>query len=282
MTVSQWFNENKWFVAAFFVIMGAVYFDIVSFMVDVWSIDDNYSHGFLVPFVSGYFFWISREKILATEVKPATWGLLVVVLGLLQLLAGSLATEYFTQRSSMIVITAGTVIYSMGWQVFIAMRLPLLYLFLMVPIPAIVYDTMTMPLKLFVAKLSVKGLIVLGYPVMREGNIIVLPNVTLEVADACSGLRSLMSLIALSVAFAYLFQKKAWKRWLLILSALPVAVLTNVMRVFVTGILAKHYGRAAAEGFFHEFAGFVVFFVAMAIMALLATLLKIGEKRNEP
>lgn len=281
MTVSQWFNENKWFVAAFFVVMGAVYFDIVSYMVDIWSVDDNYSHGFLVPFVSGYFFWISKEKILATEVKPATWGLLVVVLGVLQLLAGSMVTEYFTQRTSMIVITAGTVIYSMGWQAFMAMRLPLLYLFLMVPIPAIVYDTMTMPLKLFVAKLSVKGLIVLGYPVMREGNIIVLPNVTLEVADACSGLRSLMSLIALSVAFAYLFQKKAWKRWLLIFSALPVAVFTNVMRVFVTGVLAKHYGRAAAEGFFHEFAGFAVFFVAMAIMALLAALLKIGEKRNE-
>jgi len=282
VTVSQWFNENKWFVAAFLVIMGAVYFDIVSYMVDIWSIDDNYSHGFLVPFVSAYFFWISKEKILATEVKPATWGLLIVVLGVMQLLAGSLATEYFTQRTSMIVITAGTVIYSMGWQVFAAMRLPLLYLFLMVPIPAIVYDTLTLPLKLFVAKLSVKWLIVLGYPVMREGNIIVLPNVTLEVADACSGLRSLMSLIALSVAFAYLFQKKAWKRWLLIFSALPVAVFTNVMRVFVTGILAKHYGRVAAEGFFHEFAGFVVFFVAMAIMALLAALLKIGEKRNEP
>lgn len=281
MTVLQWLQENKWYVAAYFVVVGLVYFDVISQMVHVWSVNDDYSHGFLVPLVSGYFFWMAREKIFRTEANPANWGLIIVAFGVLQLLLGSLASEYFTQRTSLVVVLAGTVIFAMGWQAFVAMRLPILYLLLMVPIPAIVYDTLTIPLKLFVAKVSVKGLIMLGYPVMREGNIIILPNVTLEVADACSGLRSLMSLVALSVAFAFLFQKKAWKQWVLIFSALPVAVFTNIMRVFVTGILAKHYGRVAAEGFFHEFAGFAVFFVAMVLMALIAALLKIGEKRNE-
>lgn len=281
MTVSQWFEENKWYVAAYFAVIGLIYFDIISQMVHVWSVNDDYSHGFLVPLVSGYFFWMAKDEILGTESKPANWGLLIVLLGVFQLLLGSLASEYFTQRTSMIVVTAGAVIYAVGWQAFKAMRLPIMYLLLMVPIPAIVYDTLTIPLKLLVAKVSVKGLIMLSYPVMREGNIIILPNVTLEVADACSGLRSLMSLVALSVAFAFLFQKVAWKRWVLIFSALPVAVFTNIMRVFVTGVLAKHYGRIAAEGFFHEFAGFMVFFVAMVLMALLAAILKIGEKRNE-
>ena len=281
MTVLQWFEENKWYVAAYFVLMGLVYFNIISYMVEIWSVDDNYSHGFLVPLVSAYFFWMARDEIAATKVSPANWGLLIVLLGVAQLVLGALASEYFTQRTSMVMITGGVVILAVGWEAFKAMRLPILYLLLMVPVPAIIYDTLTIPLKLLVAKVSVSGLVTLGYPVMREGNIIILPNVTLEVADACSGLRSLMSLIALSVAFAYLTQKKTWKRWLLIFSALPVAVFTNMMRVFVTGVLAKHYGSVAAEGFFHEFAGFMVFFVAMIMMVALGGLLKIGEKRNE-
>jgi exosortase len=189
--------------------------------------------------------------------------------------------EYFTMRTSMIVVTGGTIIYVLGWEPYKRMQLPLLYLLLMVPIPVIIYDSMTMPLKLFVAKVSVKGLVAFGYPVLREGNIIMLPNITLEVADACSGLRSLMSLIALSVAFAFLTQRGVWKKWVLILSALPVAVITNILRVFGTGVLAKHYGSVAAEGFFHEFAGFMVFFVAMVIMALIGWVLKLGEKRHE-
>jgi len=281
VTVLQWFEENKWYIAAYFVLIGLVYFSIISYMVEIWSVDDNYSHGFLVPLVAGYFFWMAREDIASTKVSPANWGLLIVLLGAAQLVLGALASEYFNQRVSMVVITAGAVVFSMGWEAFKAMRLPILYLLLMVPIPAIIYDTMTIPLKLLVAKVSVTGLIALGYPVMREGNIIILPNVTLEVADACSGLRSLMSLIALSVAFAYLTQKQTWKRWLLIFSALPVAVFTNMMRVFVTGVLSKHFGRAAAEGFFHEFAGFMVFLVAMVMMVAIGGLLKIGEKRDE-
>lgn len=281
MTVLQWFEENKWYVAAYFIVVGLVYFDIISQMAHVWSVNDDYSHGFLVPLVSGYFFWMGKDKIGSTLAKPANWGLIIVLLGVAQLLLGSLASEYFTQRTSMVVVTAGAVIFAVGWEAFKAMRLSILYLLLMVPIPAIVYDSLTIPLKLLVAKISVNGLVMLGYPVMREGNILVLPNVTLEVADACSGLRSLMSLIALSVAFAFLFHKPGWKRWFLIFSALPIAVFTNIMRVFGTGVLAKHYGRAAAEGFFHDFAGFAVFFVAMALMVVVGGILKIGEKRNE-
>ncbi|XXJ20921.1 exosortase A [Desulfovibrio caledoniensis] len=281
MTVSKWLEANKWYVAAYCAVIGLVYHEIIADMVADWARDDNYSHGFLVPLVSGYFLWANRKSILEATVRPAGWGLAVVLLGVAQLVVGSLATEYFTMRTSMIVITGGTILYILGWEPCKRMLLPLLYLLLMVPIPAIIYDSMTMPLKLFVAKVSVQGLVFFGYPVLREGNIIMLPNITLEVADACSGLRSLMSLIALSVAFAFLTQRGAWKKWALIVSALPVAVITNILRVFLTGILAKHYGSVAAEGFFHEFAGFMVFFVAMVIMAVIGWVLKWGEKRHE-
>jgi exosortase len=276
----QWLKENRFIVAAYFVVVGLVYHKIVYRMVLDWSRNDDYSHGFLVPLVSAYFFWINRDKILSTEVKPSGWGLWVVLAGILQLVLAHLASEHFLMRSSIIVLTGGALIYAVGWNVFKAMRLPIFYLFLMVPIPAIIYDTITMPLKLFVTKVSVGGLQAIGYSVIREGNIILLPNVTLEVADACSGLRSLMSLIALSTAFAFLSQKITWKRWSLIVSAVPIAIITNVMRVFVTGILAKHYGRVAAEGFFHEFAGMMVFVVAMALLLGFGFLLKLGEKRH--
>lgn len=281
MTVSKWLEANKWYVAAYCAIIGLVYHKIIAAMVSDWARDDNYSHGFLVPLVSGYFLWANRKRILAATVDPAGWGFWIVLLGVAQLVLGSLSTEYFTMRTSMIVITGGAIIYLLGWEPYKRMQLPLLYLLLMVPIPVIIYDSMTLPLKLFVAKVSVKGLVAFGYPVLREGNIIMLPNITLEVADACSGLRSLMSLIALSVAFAFLTQRGLWKKWVLIVSALPVAVITNILRVFVTGVLAKHFGSVAAEGFFHEFAGFMVFFVAMVIMALIGWALKLGEKRHE-
>lgn len=280
MSFIQWLKENRFIVAAYFVVVGLVYHKIVYRMVLDWSRNDDYSHGFLVPLVSAYFFWINREKILSTKVQPSGWGLWVVLAGILQLVLAHLASEHFLMRSSIIVLTGGALIYAVGWNVFKAMRLPIFYLFLMVPIPAIIYDTITMPLKLFVTKVSVGGLQAIGYSVIREGNIILLPNVTLEVADACSGLRSLMSLIALSTAFAFLSQKITWKRWGLIVSAVPIAIITNVMRVFVTGILAKHYGRVAAEGFFHEFAGMMVFVVAMAFLLGFGFLLKLGEKRH--
>ncbi len=158
------------------------------------------------------------------------------------------------------------------------LALPIGFLIFMVPLPYIVYDALAFPLKLFVAKFSVISLKAMGVIVLREGNIIMFPNTVLEVADACSGLRSLMSLIALAVAFAFMSQKTSFKRTFLILMAVPIAILTNMIRVIVTGFLAQYYGAAAAEGFFHEFAGLAVFALAMVLLVLSGTLLrKVGR-----
>jgi len=281
VTLAEWCRDNWVSMLLFTVALGLVYYDIVRQMVRVWSINDDYSHGFLVPLVSAYFLWSSRESLLKTEVRPADFGLLVFLVGVVQLVLASLSSEYFNSRASLVVVMAGAVIYAVGWKPFKSLRLPLFYLLLMIPVPAIIYDTLTLPLKMLVAKISVKGLVAFGYSVVREGNIIMLPNITLEVADACSGLRSLMSLLALSIAFAFLTQKRAWKRWLLIVSAFPIAIFTNILRVFCTGMLAKHYGHAAAEGFFHEFAGMMVFAVAMVLMMLLGAILRIGADKHE-
>ena len=244
-----------------------MYFRIVPDMVMVWYHDENYSHGFLVPIIAGYFLWQRWPDLQKRHAKPDTFGLAIIFWGLIQLLAAWFGIEYFTMRTSLIVLLAGLTLFLFGREVLKGMALPLGYLIFMVPIPYIVYDMAAFPLKLFVTKVSVLFLKVVGVVVMREGNIIMFPTTTLEVADACSGIRSLISLLALAVAYAFLMKTTPVKRAIIICSAVPIAVATNALRVIVTGILAQWWGARAAEGFFHEFAGMTVFVLAMAMLA---------------
>ena len=231
-----------------------------------WMNDPNYSHGLLVPIISGYFIWQERDKLGKLEVKPATSGILLIIFALLVLFAGVAAQEYFSKRASLVFLLAGIILFLMGWRWLKALALPVGFLFFMIPLPYIVYDAMAFPLKLFVAKFSVISLKLMGVVVWREGNIIMFPQTVLEVADACSGLRSLMSLLALGVALAVLSQDKTSRRVVLVLLTIPIAILTNMIRVIGTGFLAQYYGAAAAEGFFHEFAGMGVFVLAMVML----------------
>lgn len=274
MTFSETIKAHKFELLAFVLLLGAVYHSIVPDMVLDWKKDDNYSHGFLVPFIAGYLAFMRQDDLLTAEVRPANSGLGIVAFGLLMLFFGWLATEYFTMRSSMVVIIAGAVLFTMGWEVFKILSIPLVYLLFMVPIPYIIYDAAAFPLKLFVTKVSVLAMKTLGVVVLQEGNILMFPSITLEVADACSGLRSIMSLLALGAAYAFLFFPRTRDRVVLIVATLPIAVFTNCLRVIATGILAQYFGSAAAEGFFHEFAGLFVFGGAVVMFVALGTLLK--------
>ena len=231
-----------------------------------WVADPNYGHGFLVPAVSLYFIHRNRTDLAQAQVRPDAFGILLILAALGALILGKLATEYFTQRTSFILLLAGLILFLFGRQVLALLALPVGYLLFMVPIPYILYDTVAFPLKLFVASASVWSLKLLGVVVWREGNIIQFPNVVLEVADACSGLRSLISLLALGVAYAWLVLPPGRRRWLLLAAAVPTAIFTNGLRVVLTGVLAQHWGARAAEGFFHEFAGFAVFGLAAALL----------------
>lgn len=256
------------------LLLAGIYAAIIPYMVKQWAQDDNYSHGFLVPIIAGYFLWQRWPDLKNRIVKPDGLGLAVVALALLQLIIAWLGTEYFTMRSSLIVLLAGLVLYLFGREVLKGVALPLGYLIFMVPIPYIIYDAVAFPLKLFITKTSVAFLQMMGVVVMREGNVIMLPTTTLEVADACSGIRSLMSLLALATAYAFMIQTSRLKRVILIVSAVPIAILTNGMRVIVTGILAQWWGAKAAEGFFHEFAGLAVFALAMILLVAEGALLR--------
>ena len=256
------------------VAIGVAYATIIPGMVADWSNDANYSHGFLVPLISGYFLWEKWPELKAARLQPSNAGLVVVVGSLLLLLLGFVGREFFTMRSSLVFLLAGIILFWCGREVLRLTALPVAFLLFMVPLPYIVYDAMAFPLKLLVAKYSVLALKVMGITVLREGNIIMFPQTVLEVADACSGLRSLMSLLALAVAVAFMTLKSPGKRLILIVSALPIAIVTNMFRVIATGVLAQYYGAAAAEGFFHEFAGLAVFAVAMVLLLAESALLR--------
>jgi exosortase A len=266
------------FIAAFVLL----YWQAIGGMVLDWYHDENYSHGFLIPLVSGYLVWQRLDEFMEIEYRPTVLGLAVAILGLVLFLFGMLAGESFTMRFSMLVVLAGAILYGFGAGLMKAVAFPFAYLIYMIPLPYILYDSIAFPLKLIVSKYSVAFLKLIGIPVMREGNVINLVSTTLEVADACSGIRSIVSLLALATALAY-FSHKGWKkRALLIFSALPIAIFANGVRVIGTGILANWYGAAAAQGFFHEFAGLVIFGVAMALLLLTSYILgKIGDRGHE-
>lgn len=252
----------------------ALYYPIAPLWVYELYSDPNYSHGFLVPLISGYFIYERMGELKTAPVNPSGYGLWLIIAGLLLLVVAFIGTEYFTMRSSVIIISSGIIMYLFGKVVFKMLLLPLGYLFFTVPIPYIIYDAVAFPLKLFVTKYSVLTLKLMGVMVWREGNIIMFPNIELEVADACSGIRSLISLLALAVAFAYVSQDRNWKRVVLVVSAIPVSVFANGVRVVSTGVLAQYWGAKAAEGFFHEFAGIAVFALAIAILVGIGMILR--------
>ncbi len=272
------FSPLHWLGLLLVVFMvGVLYAPVVPGMVSDWYHDPNYSHGFLIPLIAAYFAWERWPQLKEAEYDINIWGLVVIAGSLLLLVFGYAGTEYFSMRVSLVFLLAGLLLYFCGFEVLRILVLPLVFLLFMVPLPYIVYDALAFPLKLLVTKYSVAALKFLGIVVWREGNIIIFPETVLEVADACSGMRSLMSLLAISTAYAFMLKSSNRRRLLLLLLALPIAVLTNMLRVIGTGILAQYYGAAAAQGFFHEFAGLVVFGLAMALLILVGTFLSRGK-----
>jgi exosortase len=274
MTFSESLHSNRYELVLAIALVSGLFGTIVAGMVTDWFHDDNYSHGFLVPLIAGYFIRERWNELKTANVTPSGIGLAVIACALLQLIIASLGNEYFTARTSLIVLIAGIVIFFFGRDIFKITRMPLLYLLFMVPLPYIIYNALALPLKMFVSWVSVGFLKTIGLSVVREGNIIMFPSITLEVADACSGMRSLVSILALSTAYAFFLQISHVKRWVIIVSSIIIAIATNSLRVIITGILANYQGAAAARGFFHEFAGVAVFTLAMALLAALGLLLR--------
>jgi exosortase len=259
-----------------------LYASVIKDLVLQWCTDPDYGHGFFVPLFSGYILWHERERWTKTEIKPSNFGFLVMLGAVGLLLLGSLGAEFFTSRFSLLVLLAGMILFLAGWKMLRAVSFPLAYLIWMIPIPVIIYNEITFPLQLIASRLATAGLELAQVPVLRDGNILVMSNYSLEVVEACSGIRSLMTLMALAVAYGYLVSPRRWVRYVLAVLMVPIAIVTNAIRIMGAGILAHHFGPAAAEGFLHEFSGWAIFLVALVLMFGSHWILRrIGERRKK-
>jgi exosortase len=244
-------------------------------LIGQWWHDPNFSHGFFVPLFSAFIIWQERSKLARLTVRPSWLGLLPLGVGLCVLVVGQMGAELFLSRLSLLIVLAGLIVLFLGWSFFRALLFPWAFLLLMIPIPAIVFNQITFPMQLFASQVASTILPWLGVPVLREGNVIILPAMALEVADACSGIRSLMSLATLAVIYGYLMERKIAVRILLALASLPIAVAANSLRVVITGLLVQYWDPDKAQGFFHEFQGWLMFVASLVMLYLLHRLVRV-------
>ena len=207
--------------------------------------------------------WQDRKKLKAIASAPSWAGLPLVVLGLLMLVLGVLGAELFFSRVSLLILLAGLIILFQGWTFFRAVLFPWAFLILMVPIPTLILQHVTFPLQLLASKLATGLLELVGVPVLRQGNVIVLAAMPLDVAEACSGIRSLLTLVTLAIIYGYLMETGSGCGWCWLSSAVPIAVAANSFRIFGTGLLVQYWDPDKAVGFFHAFSGWLIFVVAL-------------------
>lgn len=282
---------NPWKTAVVAAALAFAYATVLVKLGRQWWDDENYSHGLLIPFIIGSILWSERGLLINVEKRPRlAWGGVAVLAAFGALWAGTAGAELFMQRVSFVLMLAGVAVYFWGFKLLRLVLVPLALLLLAVPIPAIIFNRIAFPLQLFASQCAVWAMRLFDIPVLRQGNVIeLLPlgsstTKKLEVVEACSGIRSLMTLFTLAVVFAYFTHPKSdddakgggplrplksyatWRSAILVASAVPIAIITNAARVSGTGILARYYGTKVADGFFHEFSGWVVYIVAFLML----------------
>ena len=269
ITKNPWSLQNAhfaWGAVLIGILVMAVYYRVLAKLVIDWGEIPDFSHGFLVPIFAAYLVWAKRKALFNIKVAPTWNGVAVVALGLVVLLLGVYGAELFLSRISLVILLAGLVLSFGGWQLLKELRFPLLVLILAIPIPTIVFNEITIPLQMLASKLASALLPLFGVPVLREGNIIELSAMRLEVAEACSGIRSLMSLFTLAIFYGYFLEKSSLRRAVLALASIPIAIAANAVRLLGTGLCVQYWDPDKAMGFFHEFSGFVMFLVSLGCL----------------
>jgi exosortase len=292
--------RNFWKPVIVAAALSFVYASVLAKLGHDWWTDENYSHGLLIPLIIGFILWSEREHLRRAMQHPSVWwGGAAILCALMALWIGTAGAELYAQRLSLVLMLAGIVLFFWGFKLLRMALVPLALLLLAIPIPAIIFNKIAFPLQLFASRCAVWAMRAFDIPVLRQGNVIELMPLgaketkKLEVVEACSGIRSLMTLVTLAVVFAYfthpsdeggategggnsqgsgggwLAQLKRYSFWrslIIVLSAVPIAILTNAMRVSGTGVLSRYYGTKVADGFFHSFSGWVIYIVAFLLL----------------
>ncbi len=281
-SASRQMSPSWWHLAVLVGLLLWLYFPTLTRLVTQWWNDPNFSHGFFVPLFSAFVVWQDRSRLRQLSSRPSWWGLPLVGFGLCVLIVGQMGAELFLSRVSMLIVLAGLIVLFQGWAFFRALLFPWAFLFLMIPIPALIFNQLTFPLQLLASKVSRTILLWLGVPVLREGNVIVLPAMALEVAEACSGIRSLMSLATLAVIYGYLMERNVVVRIVMAVAAIPIAVAANSLRIVITGLLVQHWDPEKAEGFYHEFSGWLIFVVSLLMLYFLHHIIRVIWREEDP
>jgi exosortase len=259
-------------------LLAAIYWGVIVKLVYDWSTQPDFSHGFLVPPFSAYLVWTNRETLRKTPVSQSWAGIPLIILGIITLFLGVYGAELFLARISLLMLLGGLIWTLAGREMLRELRFPLLVLLLGIPWPKVIYNQITFPLQILASKLASSALPLFGVPVMRDGNIIQLPSMPLEVAEACSGIRSLMSLFTAAVFYGYFLEPSVKRRVILALAAIPIAVLANGARIVGTGLAVQYWDPEKALGFFHEFSGWLIFVVSLILLYLLHTAMNLWRK----
>lgn len=267
-------------IAWFGVLLLGCYAPILYRMGVQWATDENMGHGFFVPILAGYISWQRRDVLAAIPRRPNGWGLVLVVWAAFQALAATLGAELFTARLSFVIALVGVILYLGGTRWVRALAFPLVLLLFMIPIPAIIYAALTLRLQGLASQLGELMIGMMGIPVLRAGNTLQLPSQTLDIAEACSGIRSLLSLGFLSLVYAYFTDKRVWMRWALLIATVPIAIGANGIRVAVTGLLSE-VNTKLAQGAYHEGEGYIVFVVALVALIITHRILSMIAKKVE-
>ena len=251
------------------------YVPALIWMWDRWFVHDSYySHGILVPFVTGYLIWQKRDELAAIPKKSSPWGLPLIVTGALIHMGSSLFRVYFSSAFSMMIVFIGMILYFYGEKVFKKILFPIAFLVFMIPLPLVIITNISFKMKIFAAQIAEIILNKMGIPALREGSMIKMQHAHVVVDDICSGLRSLISLTALGSIFAYWMTSVMWRRILLFLSTIPIAIATNVFRILFLSLIAEIWGPQYADGLTHDISGFLVFALAFVLLYAMGKILE--------
>jgi exosortase len=243
----------------------ACYAPVLLALVRQWSDDPDMGHGFFVPVIAGAIAWHKRDQIAGLVPRPNWWGLAIMAWAAFQLYIATLGAELFLARTSLVISIIGAVVLLGGTAYARIFAFPLFLLFFMVPIPAVIYNQLTFPLQQIASGFAETLISWTQIPVIREGNILILPSQTLNVVEACSGIRSLLTLTFFSLVYGYVFEKRTWARVVLFFSTIPITMVANAGRVALTGVVSQ-FNPDLAEGWFHEAQGMVIFVIALAML----------------
>jgi exosortase len=259
-----------------------MYAPVLGSLARQWWEDPNYGHGAFVPVFAAYVLWCARDRWRALPHHPSNFGFAIMLFAIGLRVLGTLGAELFMARLSLLILISGIVIFLAGFKALRAIAFPIGYLVFMIPLPAIVYYQLTLPLQLWASQLGASGLVAVGIHTVREGNLLILPNCTLNVVEACSGIRSLLSLLAAVVAYGYLAEPSLWKRAALAVASIPIAIATNGLRLVATGALSFHFGPSVDSGLVHLGLGLGFFALAFLSILLLHELLRLISRFHNP